>query len=784
LAADLVSVESAEPEQESASEPEHEEPTLNRVDGGETTNRFDVEESTVSQALEPAPAAANDQSAVPQQEPTVERSTRQLAAPKGSHTQKPAARTAAPVQRSPQPAAHTEAQRQSLLERLKVAMTKLPRPLGVRPAATGIPAASTAQPTAARRPVAMRQTSNPAPLPMAAQARRPRSPRPESAPQHSQTRLAQEELGASQEPQPLPPGTAVMAAPSLANAPATAAEAGNLSVQGVTAEESLEFAPPLAVIAEDVSLRDRSQSVPDLFEFSAAPASPSTGAVASEAVIVQEDCQCAANGSLEPQQETLEASPHSRPSEGEEWAADSAPIATAAPAELEPVPASLAPAASVTVPPPAGFPAADAASVGSDEQLSDDLLEQEDAAAPPDDAAVTATDLQPQVTPRPLSAGTVLLASPAPRAQRVGVQQRPAPSQFPASPRTPLLEKLQKSLGSFSRPRVLIASPNRSPKAAPAKAASAKAASAKVAAPARRPSSGRPVELAARRPARVATPAAAPRMDQRQLSVEAAHAPVGEASPGSLVEIVADHGALSAENTEPLAELTAEELAVLAPVLAETEPLPEFMAEAPSFAAGDLEASEFEASEAVSAEPLAVFDPADTCATIATEAVEVALNEPGAFIADETEPELLAQDSLAEDSLTQGSLLALEVETPPQAVAEGEAIVLHISVRNLGSEPANAVTATMYFADGVEPVTATGHAADIYPGQVRFNTLQALPAGESIELMVTAVGTRPGSMAFRGEVDCQELTAALAADGSLTVLPRAAAGVPTQRRRR
>jgi len=769
LAADLVSVESAEPEPESASEPEHEEPILNRVDGGE---------SAVSPALEPAPAAASDLSAAaPQQVSTGDRSTRPSAAPKAPRTQKPAARTALPAPRGPQPAAHTEAQRQSLLERLKVVMTKLPRPLGVRPAAIGIPAASAAKPAAAQRPLAMSQIIR-TPIssqPMVAQARPPRGPRSESAPQHLQTRLAQEELAAPQESQPLPPGTAVMAAPSLANAPATVAETGNLSVQGVTPEESLDFAPPLAVIAEDVSLRDRSQSVPDLFESDASPASPSTGAVASEGVIVQEDCQCAANGSIEPQQEALDSSPHPLPAGVSQWAADLAPTATATPAELEPVPTPFAPDASVTVAQPVGIPAADTASVGGGEQFSDDLLEQEGAAAPPDDAAVTATDLQPQATPRPLSAGTLLLASPAPRPQRVGVQQRPAPSQFPSSPRTPLLEKLQKSLGSFSRPRVLIASPsNRSPKAAPARATSAKAATST-----RRPSAVRPVELAARRPAQVATPAAAPRMVQRQVSVEAVHAPVGEATPGSLVEIVTDHEAVSAENTEPLTELTADELALLAPVLAETEPLPEFMAEAPSFVAGDLETGELEASEAVSSEPLAVFDPADTFATIATEAVEVALNEPGTFVVGETEPELLPQDSLS-----QGSLLALEVETPPQAVGEGEAIVLRISVRNLGSEPASAVTATMYFADGVEPVTATGHAADIYPGQVRFNTLQALPAGESIELMVTAVGIRPGSMAFRGEVDCQELTAALAADGSLTVLPRAAAGVPTQRRRR
>ena len=673
-------------------------------------------------------------------------------------------------------------------------MTKLPRPLGVRPAVTGIPAASAATPTATQRPVAQGQAvstrSTAATLPTP-QARPPRSPRPEPALQPSHAPLAQEERAALQEPQSLPSGPAGMAALSLANAPAMAAETGLQSVQGVTAEESLEFALPSAVVTEDVSLFAASQGVPDLFEASAAPASPSTRAVAPEEVMVQEDCQCAASASQDAQQETRENSAPALPAGTEEWAADAAPLDTATTEDLEPVLAALASDASLTVAQPTDMPADDAAAVGSGEQLSGDLLDQQGAEAPSDDAAVTVTDLQAHATPRPLSAGTVLLASPAPRPQRVGVEQRPAPSQSLVSPRTRLLEKLQKSFGSFSRPRVLMASPtNRSPKAPPASSARTSAASAKAAAPTRRPSAVRPVELAARRPA----PVSAPRMVQRQLPVGRAHAPVGEAIPDSRVEMVAETSAALAENTEPLAELTAEELAVLTPVLAETEPLPEFLAEAPALAASDLEASEFEASEfeasefeasefeaseAVSSEPLAVFEPADTLATIATETVDVASAEPGAFVAGETEPELLAQDTLAQDTL-----LALEVETPPQAVGEGEAIVLRISVRNLGSEPASAVTATMYFADGIEPVTATGHAADIYPGQVRFNTLQALPAGESIELMVTAVGTRPGSMAFRGEVDCQELTAALAADGELTVLPRAAAGIPTQRRRR
>ncbi|MEI7862816.1 MAG: hypothetical protein WCJ21_09300, partial [Planctomycetota bacterium] len=448
LAADLVSVESAEHDQASALEAEPEPPALNRADS---------EEAAVPEAREPALSAASDLSAAPQRVPTVARSTRQLAAPK-------VARTAQPIARTAQPAAHTEAQRQSLLERLKVAMTKLPRPLGVRPAVTGIPAASAAKPTATPRPVAQGQAvytrSTAATLPTA-QARPPRSPRPESASQPAHAALAQEERAAVQEPQSLPSGPAGMAALSLANAPAMAAETGLQSVQGVTAEESLEFALPSAVVAEDVSLRDRSEGVPDLFEASVAPASPSIAAVAPERMMAREECQCAASAAQDAQQETQETSPPALPAGAEEWAADAAPLATAATEELEPVLDILASDASLTAAQPADMPADDAPAVGSGEQLSGDLLDQQDAEAPSDDAAVMVTDLQAHATPRPLSAGTVLLASPAPRPQRVGVEQRPAPRPAKASPRTPLLEKLQKSFGSFSRPRVLMASPTQ-----------------------------------------------------------------------------------------------------------------------------------------------------------------------------------------------------------------------------------------------------------------------------------------------------------------------------------
>ena len=99
---------------------------------------------------------------------------------------------------------------------------------------------------------------------------------------------------------------------------------------------------------------------------------------------------------------------------------------------------------------------------------------------------------------------------------------------------------------------------------------------------------------------------------------------------------------------------------------------------------------------------------------------------------------------------------------------------MRIAVRNVGGEPAKDVTATLCFADGMEPVQAIGHSAEVYPGEVRFGTVRAIPAGESVDLLVTAIGTRAGSVTYRGELECSQLGGRIAREGAVTIRPRKA----------
>jgi hypothetical protein len=112
-------------------------------------------------------------------------------------------------------------------------------------------------------------------------------------------------------------------------------------------------------------------------------------------------------------------------------------------------------------------------------------------------------------------------------------------------------------------------------------------------------------------------------------------------------------------------------------------------------------------------------------------------------------------------------------------VGEGEQLVMRIDVRNVGGTPAEGVTATLFFAEGVEPVQSIGHSAKVYPGEVRFAAVDALAPGNTLHLLVTAVGTKPGSVTYRGELECRQLAGRLAREGAVTVSPRQAAAPQT-----
>jgi len=116
--------------------------------------------------------------------------------------------------------------------------------------------------------------------------------------------------------------------------------------------------------------------------------------------------------------------------------------------------------------------------------------------------------------------------------------------------------------------------------------------------------------------------------------------------------------------------------------------------------------------------------------------------------------------------------LEFNVRESRSLVKEGEQIVMRLAVRNVGGEPAAQVNATLFFAEGMEPVQAIGHSAEVYPGEVRFGTVEEIQPGDSVDLLVTAIGTRPGSVTYRGELECSQLGGRIAREGAVTVRPR------------
>lgn len=116
--------------------------------------------------------------------------------------------------------------------------------------------------------------------------------------------------------------------------------------------------------------------------------------------------------------------------------------------------------------------------------------------------------------------------------------------------------------------------------------------------------------------------------------------------------------------------------------------------------------------------------------------------------------------------------LEFDVRESRALVGEGEQLVMRIAVRNVGGEAAEQVRATLFFAEGIEPVQALGQTAEIYPGEVRFAAIPRIEPGASADLLVTAVGTRPGTVAYRGELECRHVAGRTAHEGAVTVQAR------------
>jgi hypothetical protein len=139
---------------------------------------------------------------------------------------------------------------------------------------------------------------------------------------------------------------------------------------------------------------------------------------------------------------------------------------------------------------------------------------------------------------------------------------------------------------------------------------------------------------------------------------------------------------------------------------------------------------------------------------------------------DDSPAEVPANTSLENELAGMPARLEFDIRESRSLVSEGEQVVMRIAVRNVGGEAAEGVHATLFFADGMEPVRAIGHTAEVFPGEVRFEQVPEIAPGRSVDLLVTAIGTRPGQVVYRGEVRCRQLPGRIAHEGAVTVRPR------------
>lgn len=151
------------------------------------------------------------------------------------------------------------------------------------------------------------------------------------------------------------------------------------------------------------------------------------------------------------------------------------------------------------------------------------------------------------------------------------------------------------------------------------------------------------------------------------------------------------------------------------------------------------------------------------------------------------EVRLTAADDLAASASTTTRVeavadLALEIHDPVGPMPIGEEAVYEVRLRNRGTKTAEDIDVAAFFSEGIEPTSATGAEYQVAPGQIVFNKIRSLAAGEEIVLHIHAVAESGGNHAFRVEVKCEPLATQLAAQENTLYFDAAsdAAGTVTQ----
>jgi uncharacterized repeat protein (TIGR01451 family) len=96
--------------------------------------------------------------------------------------------------------------------------------------------------------------------------------------------------------------------------------------------------------------------------------------------------------------------------------------------------------------------------------------------------------------------------------------------------------------------------------------------------------------------------------------------------------------------------------------------------------------------------------------------------------------------------------LVLTINDPVAPAPVGDEVVYEIVIRNRGSKEATDVRAIAQFSHGIEPRRIEGHSGELLTGQVLFDAIPRIGAGEEIRLKVIAEADRAGHHRFRSEI--------------------------------
>lgn len=152
--------------------------------------------------------------------------------------------------------------------------------------------------------------------------------------------------------------------------------------------------------------------------------------------------------------------------------------------------------------------------------------------------------------------------------------------------------------------------------------------------------------------------------------------------------------------------------------------------------------------------------------TDATVAFKCLLNAPGANtaqVACHAEGEIRAQGAATTDVEALADLV-LDAVDPQGPIPVGQEVTYEVHIKNRGTKGAENVEVVAFFSPGIEPVAVEPGEHEIAAGQIAFDPIAVLNAGQEIVYHIRAKADRAGVHTFRTEVTCPTLGTKLSTD--------------------